>query len=108
MKINKMSAYGNLEEFEATDTLSAGTKIVVCCGDDVENEIILNKDTKVYHQKKGGHTGLTDDTWLMICDGDSIIWINDEPAEINLNEIEQDMEIDDKYLDGTWIIIHHN
>ncbi len=109
IKKNKVSEFGDYpDEWNKTGKLPAGTKIIVFCGDDAEYELILDKETGIYHEKDQPYNKLTDDTWLILSDGESVFIIQDEPFEItNLSDNELG-DIDKKYLDGTWKIIGHN
>ena len=127
MKINKLGQYGNVRKeksipstYVKTGTLSKGTKILVCFATSTpEYEIILDKDTDIYHDTINGvpiYDDLTDDESFILSDGKDIVSINDEPWENSVEDLKEwnceetgdEFEIDQKYLDNTWRILFHN
>jgi len=94
--------------YEYLDTLSKGTKILVIWWDRPAYEIILDKDTNVYHRKLGRSGEITNDTALILMDDRECICIDDEPAEYFLNEIDEYIDLPDKYKDGSWRFIKCN
>jgi hypothetical protein len=127
MKLHKLGKYGDTKKekvipknFVKTGTLSKGTKILICFADTTpEEELILDKDTDIYHNTINGqviYDDLTDDSWFILSDGSNIYSINNEPWEEDIEvlkewdpeETGESLKIDQKYLDGTWRILFHN
>lgn len=127
MKIRKVGEFGNTRKMSAipsdfvkTGTLPKGTKILICFGDTTpEEEIILDKDTDIYHGTINGqaiYDDLTDDESFILSDGKDIYSIDNEPWEENTEELKEwnaeetgePLKVEQKYLDGTWRILFHN
>jgi len=122
MKIKSVSQYGILKklntipnEFVYTGTLPEGSKLVMACDGESEDEIYLTEETEIWKiPNDKQYSGITSENHTILKDGEHILYIGGEPAEYGdgswLDKDERDefeSEFDSKYLNNNWIIIYH-